>query len=167
MPRSKGRKGPRDDRNESGASTVAGPSRPRALAPARPRYDEEDESDEDEPDSPPHSRLRLPPDRFALDGTPIASGYAKRKRKPPARPDDSPDPHQRRRCDRCKQRRLLADFASARGQVATCRDCRAQFAAAREENRRRADEERAAGLRELFREFGPTPALPSSDPVRR
>ena len=50
MPRAAGRKGPREPRNESGASTVAGPSRgPRAPAvPARRPRQPEDEDDDDE-----------------------------------------------------------------------------------------------------------------------
>jgi hypothetical protein len=167
MPRATGRKGPRaapDPRNESGASTVAGSSRPPAAAARRPRPPEDDDNDEEEVQRPPARQLRDAPGqttRFAPYGTPIATGHGKRKRRPPARPDDSPDPHQRRRCDRCERMQLLAEFTSARGQLATCRECRDQVTAAREENRRRADEDRAAGLRALFREFGKARVSPA------
>jgi hypothetical protein len=162
MPRATSRKGPRaaiEPCNESGASTVAGPSRgPRApAAPARRPRQPEDEDDDDEEGPEPRHRLRetpAPPARFLPDGTPIATGYGKRRRRPPARPDDSPDPNQRRRCDRCERMRPMADFASARGQLATCLECRAQFAVAREAKHRQAEEARVAGLRALFREFG-------------
>jgi hypothetical protein len=157
MPRSKGREGsaraPRGAPVAPVASTSAGPARPPAAQRRRRRDDSDDEeNDEEEEPEEPHDRLRRQPERFTPDGTPIATGFAKRKRKPPRRPDDSPNPNQRRRCDRCERMLPIADFTSARGQLATCRPCRDAIVAAREENRRRAAEEREAGLRQLFRE---------------
>jgi hypothetical protein len=75
MPRAAGRKVPREPRNESGASTIAGPSRgpraPAALA-RRPRQPE-DEDDVDDKEELLGHRRRLretaaPPTRFAPAG---------------------------------------------------------------------------------------------------
>jgi hypothetical protein len=101
MPRKKARhivraqSQPHEPRNESGASTVAGPSRAPAPARRRPQHNEDeddDDEDEDAMDEDVPARKRRAPDRHVPKGTPIASGFAKRKKRAPRRPDDPPIP---------------------------------------------------------------------------
>ena len=72
-----------EPRNESGASTVAGPSRARAAATPAHQYDDEvdDEVAEEEDEPVRLPRKRKESDRYAADGSPIATGWRKQPRK--------------------------------------------------------------------------------------
>ena len=152
-----------EPRNESGASTSAGPSRQRDPAPAAAADGDDDDMDVDEP-APRRRDSRLRDRTTAVDhftpaaGSVPATGFRrqpnKRKRQPPARFDDSPDRYRRRRCPRCKIMKLRSEFCNEQDyELETCNDCRLRILQQRETNRNLREAERERLLRDLMRKF--------------